>query len=91
MDLCDAWIFSTKRIMGLMKKDYVYYPILILCGVIGFAFGGSYGSQTTIKSMLKLCNEKPHECKFKYDILVYQETGKVPYSAPKQIKPTDKK
>jgi len=67
-----------------MKKDYVYYPILILCGLIGFGLGGSFGSQTTVKSMLKLCNEKPLECKFKYDIIKYNETGQVPY---KEVKP----
>jgi hypothetical protein len=71
-----------------MKKDYVYYPILILCGVIGFAFGGNFGTQTTIKSMLKLCNEKPLECKFKYDIIKYHETGQVPYKEQKEEKKT---
>jgi hypothetical protein len=69
-----------------MKKDYVYYPILMICGMIGFAFGGSYGTQSTIKSMLKLCNEKPLECKFKYDILRYNETGQVPYKEQKEEK-----
>jgi hypothetical protein len=41
-----------------------------------------------------MCNQKPHECKFKYDILMYNETGRVPYSPPKpqeQPKPTEKK
>jgi len=67
-----------------MKKDYVYYPALFLCGLIGFGIGGNLGTQSTINSTLKLCNEKPLECKFKYDILKYHETGTVPYKEEKK-------
>jgi hypothetical protein len=37
-----------------------------------------------------MCNQKPYECKFKYDILMYNETGRVPYAPPKP-KPTENK
>jgi hypothetical protein len=65
-------------------KDYVYYPILFLCVSAGFALGGTYATQSTVKSMLKLCNEKPLECKFKYDILMYEDTGRIPYKEEKK-------
>jgi len=26
-----------------------------------------------------MCNEKPLECKFKYDMVKYHETGQIPY------------
>jgi hypothetical protein len=38
-----------------------------------------------------MCNQKPNECKFKYDILMYNETGKVPYSEKVEEKPNNKK
>jgi hypothetical protein len=68
----------------MIIKPYVYYPALVLCGIIGFGIGGNLGTQSIIKSTLKLCNEKPLECKFKYDIIKYQETGQVPYKEQKQ-------
>lgn len=29
----------------------------------------------------------PHECKFKYDILMYEKEGRVPYVDPTKTKP----
>ncbi len=63
----------------------VVYPSLCLVGVIGFAIGGSMSSRSTTNEVLKMCNQKPLECKFKYDILMYNETGRVPYTAPKPV------
>jgi len=73
-------------------KPFVLYPLFVLCGVVGFAIGGNVTVPTTINNTLKLCNQKPNECKFKYDILMYNETGKVPYGEVKpQEKPTKAK
>jgi len=77
----------------MIIKSYVYYPALILTGLIGFAIGGNLSTHSTHNNTLKMCNQKPHECKFKYDILMYNETGKVPYApkAEEKPKPADKK
>lgn len=61
----------------------IYYPALVLSSMIGFAFGSNVYTEATINQTLKLCNEKPLECKFKYDMVQYQETGKVPYTETK--------
>lgn len=60
-------------------KDYVLYPSFILTAILGFITGGSFYSQSSYNEALKLCNQKQNECKFKYDIIKYNETGKVPY------------
>ena len=73
-------------------KPYIFYPIVVLSIIIGYGIGGSVRTPSIINNTLKMCNEKPLECKFKYDILMYNETGKVPYREPKQTpKPTEKK
>ena len=64
-------------------KPFVFYPLIAITAVGGFGIGGSVKSPSVVNETLKLCNEKPHECKFKYDILMYNETGKVPYAPPK--------
>jgi hypothetical protein len=63
----------------MIVKPFVFYPLIIISGVAGFAIGGSLKSPSVVNETLKMCNQKPHECKFKYDILMYNETGKVPY------------
>lgn len=60
-------------------KPFVAYPLLIISGFIGFSVGGVVSTESTVNNTLKLCNQKPNECKFKYDILMYNETGRVPY------------
>jgi hypothetical protein len=73
-------------------KPYIFYPIVVLSIIIGYGIGGSVRTPSIINNTLKMCNQKPLECKFKYDILMYNETGKVPYTEQKQTpKPTDKK
>ena len=70
-------------------KEIVVYPSLILTAILGFITGGGFYSQSSYNEALKLCNQKQHDCKFKYDILMYNETGRVPYppvAAPKQQK-----
>jgi len=65
-----------------MIRPYFFYTSLVLTGIIGFSIGGSISSRSAHHNTLKLCSEKPLECKFKYDIIMYQETGKIPYSQP---------
>ncbi len=74
-------------------KPFVFYPLLVISGISGFALGGGIKSPSVVNETLKLCNQKPNECKFKYDILMYNETGRVPYpeKVQEQHKPIDKK
>lgn len=78
---------TTREETGLLKVrnrtpfPVIYYPILILSTLTGFALGSNAYTQSTINNTLKLCNQKPLECKFKYDILMYEQTGRVPYTA----------
>jgi hypothetical protein len=84
--------FLGIKIMFFKLNAITVYPSLFLVGIIGFALGGSMSSTSTTNEVLKMCNQKPLECKFKYDILMYNETGKVPYTATTVTpKPTEKK
>jgi hypothetical protein len=67
----------------MLIQPYVAYPILVLTGIIGAAIGNVAGTQSTVNTTLKLCNQKPLEC----------ETGKIPYTEakPTQTKPAEKK
>jgi hypothetical protein len=67
----------------MIIRPIVAYPILIIAGMIGFAIGGNIGNKSSVENTLKMCNQKPLECKFKYDILMYNETGKIPYTQEK--------
>lgn len=69
-----------------MKMNYNYVVYVILSLMIGASIGSSTGSVRAVNDTLKLCNQKPHECKFKYDILMYNENGKVPYPDPTRVK-----
>lgn len=76
----------------MFVKPFVFYPLLIISSIIGFAIGGSVKSPSVVNETLKMCNQKPLECKFKYDIIMYNETGRVPYSTEtNKPKPTEKK
>lgn len=78
----------------MFVKPFVFYPLLVISVVLGFAIGGSVKSPSVVNETLKMCNQKPNECKFKYDILMYNETGKVPYplvNAQEQKKQPEKK
>jgi hypothetical protein len=81
---------TTREESGLLKVrnrppfPLIYYPIIILSTLTGFALGSNAYTETTINKTLKLCNERPLECKFKYDILRYHETGAVPYKESKE-------
>ena len=65
-----------------MRTKLIYIPALILTCISSFALGANTYTQSTINNTLKLCNQKPLECKFKYDMVMYEETGRVPYTQP---------
>ena len=68
------------RLSKFRNRTSVLIPVYcILSAIIGYTLSGPVTQQSTINETLKLCNERPLECKFKYDILMYNETGKVPY------------
>lgn len=64
-----------------VRSKVIYYPVLILTAISSFALGSTLYRESIVNDTLKLCNQKQLECKFKYDVLMYQETGKVPYTA----------
>jgi hypothetical protein len=68
--------------VSTMRSKFIYVPVLILTGITSFALGANTYTQSTINNTLKLCNQKPLECKFKYDMVMYEETGRVPYTQP---------
>ena len=74
-----------------MNKNFTVYAVIALVGLIGASIGSNITTSTVVNETLKLCNQKPNECKFKYDILMYNETGRVPYTNPPAVKPNAKK
>jgi len=74
-----------------MKTNYTYVALLVLWAIIGGSVGSSIGSSNSVKETLILCNQRPHECKFKYDILMYEKDGRVPYVDPTKPKTAEKK
>jgi len=74
-----------------MKKNFTAYAVAGLIGIIGASIGSNITTYTVTNNTLKLCNQKPNECKFKYDILMYNETGRVPYTNPLAVKLNVKK
>ena len=74
-----------------MKTQLTAWAVLVLTMFTGYALGSMVKSGKDINDTLKLCNQKPNECKFKYDILMYNETGRVPYPNPLVVKSTVKK
>lgn len=69
-----------------MRTNYTYIALLFLSMLVGGSIGSAGGSSNAVKETLVLCNQRPHECKFKYDILMYEKDGRVPYADPNQPK-----
>lgn len=61
-----------------IKSFLLNYSSYLLVAIASYSIGGQITQQTTTNSVLRLCNEKVAECKFKYDILRYTEEGVVP-------------
>ena len=71
------------RLPKLRNSSNFLIPVYcLLSAIVGYSLSGPITQQSTTNETLKLCNQKPLECKFKYDILNYQQTGKIPYTAP---------
>jgi hypothetical protein len=60
------------------KLNIVGFTTFTLFLLGAYSIGGQVGTQRAINDTLKLCNQNVGECVFKYDILMYNETGKVP-------------
>lgn len=83
--------FSEQRdytSVSTMRSKIIYIPAIILTAISSFALGANTYRQSIINDTLKLCNQKQLECKFKYDVLMYQETGKIPYTSQNQPQKT---
>jgi hypothetical protein len=70
-----------------MIENYKAVSFALLSLVIGAAASGSFSTQRSVDDTLILCNQRPHECKFKYDILMYEKDGRVPYADPTKVQP----
>lgn len=64
-------------------KNIALFGLTLL---IGGSIGSAGGTSRAVQDTLVLCNQRPHECKFKYDILMYEKDGRVPYVDPTQPK-----
>ena len=67
-----------------IKNSVLNYSTYFLVALTAYTIGGQFSDQSTTNRVLRLCNEKVAECKFKYDILRYNEEGVV----PPLVKPT---
>ena len=72
---------TMERILNL--RNVAFFGLVLL---IGGSIGSAGGTSRAVQDTLVLCNQRPHECKFKYDILMYEKEGKVPYTNPVQPK-----
>jgi len=70
-----------------MIENYKMFSFVALSLLIGGAVSGSVSTQKAVNDTLILCNQRPHECKFKYDILMYEKDGRVPYADPTKVQP----
>jgi len=76
-----------------MKFNIQAIAFMGLTLLIGGSIGSAGGSSRAVKDTLILCNQRPHECKFKYDILMYEQDGRVPYADPtkQKVQPKEEK
>jgi len=86
-------VLKPKSIPSSLKNSKLFLTINgLLIALVAFQIGGSIGSHSSTNETLKLCNENILECKFKYDILMYQQTGVNPYkNQPKEKVKTNSK
>lgn len=61
-----------------LSNPLTKYAVYVLAVFIAYGIGTQLSSMRSTNNTIKMCNQKPNECKFRYDILVYNETGKVP-------------
>ena len=70
---------DTERHLRRKMKNYYTVIYCVLSALSAYALTGPVTDRTAVNRTLSLCNEKPLECKFKYDIIKYNETGQIPY------------
>ena len=75
------------RLPKLRNTSSVLIPVYcLLSAIVGYTLSGPVTQQSTVNETLKLCNERPLECKFKYDIIKYNQTGQIPYKVEEKVK-----
>ncbi len=71
---------SETRLSKFRNRTSVLIPVYcILSAIVGSTLAGPLAETNVTNQTLKLCNERPLECKFKYDIIKYNQTGQIPY------------
>ena len=61
------------------RANFLIPVYCLLSAIVGSTLAGPLAETRVTNETLKLCNERPLECKFKYDMVKYNETGQVPY------------
>lgn len=61
-----------------LSNPLTKYAVYVLAVFVAYGISGHLSTVKATNSTIKMCNQKPNECKFRYDILMYTETGKVP-------------
>ena len=70
------------RLPKFRNRTRILMPVYcLLSAIVGYNLAGPLAETRVTNDTLKLCNQKPLECKFKYDMVNYQETGRIPYVA----------
>jgi hypothetical protein len=68
------------RVHRFRNRTNLLIPVYcLLSAIVGSTLAGPLAETKISNQTLKLCNERPLECKFKYDIIKYNQTGQVPY------------
>ena len=79
---------NTHSESGVSKeRNRTNVSVIVYCllsALTAYAIGGALSDKQASNRTLKMCNEKVLECKLKYDILMYSETGRVPYKEEKK-------
>ena len=75
------------RLPKLRNRTNLLIPVYcLLSAIVGSTLAGPLAETRVTNDTLKLCNERPLECKFKYDIIKYNQTGQIPYKVEEKVK-----
>ena len=75
------------RLPKFRNSSNILIPVYcLLSAIVGYNLAGPLAETKMVNATLKLCNERPLECKFKYDIIKYNQTGQIPYKVEEKVK-----